>query len=111
MGAYVTAVPFFFCRFKKAIMQFLDMKCRGKQKNTPLECKSRIGGPSLKTLMNHDFSKSSFIDIRLCPKCGWIKVTIENLETVPKMEVLGKKNVVIDFESPENVFKFMEIRR
>lgn len=90
---------------------FLEIRCRCKKKNLPLECWSLLGGPSLNTLLNHDYSLSPYIDIRYCPECRrMIKVTINNLTDIPIIESLPKEQR-LNFIKPEELFKFLEVRR
>lgn len=92
-------------------MEFLEIRCRCKQKNTPLECRSLFGGPSIDTLLNHDFDSSPFIDVRYCPGCKrMIKITINSLNQIPIIEALPKHEK-ISFKKFEDVFKFIEVHR
>lgn len=95
----------------ETVATHLDFKCRGDQKNNPeYTCGVRLGGPALDSLLLHDFKSSPLVDVRHCPKCGWVRITIRGLDVPPLMEVLGKQ-VRIDFIKPEDVFKFVEIRK
>lgn len=92
-------------------MKFLDFKCRGRQKKNPqFECGQRIGGPAIDTVNSHDFSKGPFVDMRRCSKCGWVKITIPDINKPPLMEILGH-DVTIDFQKPEKRYGVMEVLR
>lgn len=92
-------------------MDFLEIRCRCKQKNTPLECRSLLGGPSIDTVLNHDFSSAPFIDIRYCPGCKrMMKITITDLTTIPVIEALPKQ-YRLNFKKIEDLFKFVEVIR
>lgn len=100
-----------YINFKGGLLFFLKLKCRGRQRHTPLECRTLIGGPTLETLQSHDFSKGPFVDVRFCHECRrWNKVTLISLDGVPEMEVLpkGTKINFIDFSS---VFRFLKVKR
>lgn len=90
---------------------FLDIVCKNQQKNTPLECRQHLGGPSLDTILSHDFSKAPFVDVRHCLKCRTlIRITIKSVKEVPVIEAvtLGAE---VEFKPLEEVFGFAEIRR
>jgi hypothetical protein len=90
--------------------EFLKINCRIKQVNTPLECRAPLGGPSLVTLYNHDFSVSPYVDVRYCRKCrALICVTIKNLQEIPVMETVAASSV--EFKPLEEVFGFVEVHR
>jgi hypothetical protein len=90
--------------------EYLEIRCRCKKKKLPLECWSLLGGPSLETLFNHDFTISPFEDIRYCPECRrMIRITIKNLNDIPIIEALPK-GIRLNFVKPETVFKFIEVR-
>lgn len=92
-------------------MEYLEIRCRCKRKQTPLECRFLLGGPSLDTLYNHDYNISPFIDIRYCPECRkMIKITINNLNEIPSIEALPKEQR-LNFKRPEDIFKFIEVYR
>ena len=92
-------------------MQFLELRCRGKQKKTPLECRSLIGGPALETLESHDFSKGPFVDVRFCHECRkLVKITINSLDLIPEMDQLPKSTRV-DFVKFDRIFRFLKVKR
>lgn len=92
-------------------MEFLEIRCRCKRKDSPLECRTILGGFSLETLLSHNFEVSPFIDIRYCSLChSMIKVTIKNLEEIPLIEAMPKSERIA-FVKPENLFKFVEVHR
>lgn len=91
--------------------QYLKINCRGKQKNSPLDCRSPLGGPSLDTLLNHDFTKAPFVDLRYCRNCRTVfKVTIKALDQIPVVEAVPKDEK-IEYKSMEEVFGFVEVHR
>lgn len=90
---------------------FLDIVCKNQQKNTPLECRHHLGGPSLDTIFSHDFSVSPFVDIRYCPKCRvLIRTTIKSVKEAPVIEAVTL-GVDVEFKSLEEVFGFVEVHR
>jgi hypothetical protein len=92
-------------------MEYLKIRCRCKQKNTPLECRSVLGGPSLETLYNHNFEVSPFIEVRYCRECHKMsRITIKNLHEIPLIEALEKEEK-ISFVEPEAIFGFVEVHR
>jgi len=63
------------------------------------ECRAELGGPSIKTLLSHDYS-TPFKDLRYCPKCHvfW-EITTKNSEGLPEY-VLLPRDTKIKFLKP-----------
>lgn len=93
-------------------MKFLEFRCP----NSPHEgsnyvCHHELAGPAMLTLMDHDFTKSAFVDCRYCEKCGvfW-QVTITGLNTPPTFELIRPSlDVKLDFLSAERFFGTLNV--
>lgn len=54
-----------------------------------------MGGPSIETILSHDFSKGPFEDLRYCPKCKifW-RVIIDDVNMIPRYTMLNKEEKI-----------------
>lgn len=92
-------------------MEFLEIRCRYSQKNTPKRCRSILGGPALDVIYNHDYEKSSYTEVRYCSNCrSWFKITIKSLNAIPVVEPIPE-NEKVNFKKPEEVFCFVEVHK
>ena len=92
-------------------MNFLNLRCKGAQKRHPeFECGKLLGGPSIDSINKHDFLASPLIDVRHCPECGWIEITIEDVGKPVRMRILDKE-AIVDFVKPERLFGFVLTER
>ena len=77
-------------------MTYLEHTCPNcPTEGTHFTCLGEMGGPSIDTILAHDFSKGPFEDLRYCPKCRifW-RVIIDDADMKPKYIMLDKKEKV-----------------
>ncbi len=78
-------------------MTYLEFRCPNKpNKNTELECRAELAGPSIDSLKAHNFNEYPFEDIRYCQKCKtfW-KITIRGVEgCVAEYDLIPKQQKV-----------------
>lgn len=91
--------------------RYLRVRCRGRRKNTPLDCRSSLSGLSLDTILNHNYDERPITDMRYCRNCQTMfRITINNLNEIPVIEAVSKDEK-INYVEMEEVFGFVEVRR
>lgn len=91
--------------------RFVVFRCRNKKilHGVESECQQKVGGPELDSLLRHGFDRGPYESVHFCPKCGWIKLSIASMKTVPRTEIIGKgQGVHVDMVDPGEVFAFTE---
>lgn len=91
---------------------FIGLLCKAKQANTPLDCRNPLGGPSVASVMNHDYFKGPFEITAYCKKCHRLnRVTLSSIKSIPVIEVIDRDDHSVEFKSIEDIFAFAEVRR
>jgi hypothetical protein len=84
---------------------FVKIRCPNEQ------CTHIVGGPSVDTLLEHDFDLGPFEDLRYCGGCNTMfLVKMDGLEH-PVRIVAAEKGEKFSMVDPTDVFDFVTISR